>query len=534
MTFAFLFLTYDNFTHPDKIWEFTKTQNIYIHPKNRELVSPIFRPYIIDSVIETKWGESSIVDATIHLLSESYQSEDNTWFVLLSQDSYPLHSFDTFEKKIAKISPEEKSMFNLKSENRGLSKTSQWWILNRNDVKIILENNLKYRREFQMGKKSDGAFDEFYFLSLLRAFNTMYEFINIKVMYDDFQEGTIQKSPKIFNKLLKYDKNEIEKNESLFIRKVTPKFTMETYVTKRNLIIVYIGTETDQIKILGNVGIDTDLIILSSIKLELIHPDIVVRSICLIQIIYTFVLDTILSLSSSKYITIWDSVLYTTEKYDLSNIYSLETLIEDKLPFDGLTNNPKQFKFVNDKNGNVAFHKDNTKNNRESLIKTHIPRRKFIPNLPTTMRDWESPSYDTPSPVIISTPESPLFTLDSPPVGLINFVDNSTPSPPFIPFHERLDTGPEQFIIPKCVRKPSTPEVITEFVPKRVSIKVKKRKNITLTVKNDSHLKELSNKESPLPNGITIKIGKRCPKGSKTHKYKDKVVCIKVNLDEMK
>jgi hypothetical protein len=530
MTFAFLFLTYDNFTHPDKIWEFTKTQNIYIHPKCPDNVLPRFRPYIIESVVETKWGASSIVDATIHLLSESYQSEDNTWFVLLSQDSYPLYSFDTFEKKITKMSPQSRSIFNLKGETSGLSKTSQWWILNRNDVKIILDNDLEYRKMFRMGKKSDGAFDEFYFLSLLRSFNEMYDFIDKRVMYDDFQEGTIQKSPKIFNKLLKYDKNEIEKNESLFVRKVTPNFTMETYETKRDLIVVYIGTETEQLNILENIKINVDLIILSSIKLELINPDIVLRSICSIQIIYTFVLDTILSLSSSKYITIWDSVLYTTEKYDLSNVYSLESLIEDKLPFDGLTNNPKQFKFINDKNGNVAFYKDNKKDNHKSLVKMRIPRRKYIPNLPTNMRDWESPQYDTPSPVI-RTPDSPLFTLNSPPEGLTNFVDNSTPSPPFIPFHERLVASPEKFIIPKCVKKSLTPEMITEFVPKRVSIKVKKRKNLTSSVKKDSPIKD---KESPLPNGITIKIGKRCPKGSKTHKYKDKIVCIEVNVNETK
>jgi hypothetical protein len=32
---------------------------------------------------------------------------------------------------------------------------------------------------------------------------------------------------------------------------------------------------------------------------------------------------------------------------------------------------------------------------------------------------------------------------------------------------------------------------------------------------------------SPLPEGMFIKTGNRCPNGSKTHKYKDKTVCKK-------
>ena len=113
MTFAFLFLTYDNFTHPDVVWNFVKTENVYIHPKYPEHVIPKFRPFIIDSLCKTKWGELSIVDATISLLKESYSTKDNTWFVLLSGDSYPIHSFDTFKTKFKRESNGEKSLFNL-------------------------------------------------------------------------------------------------------------------------------------------------------------------------------------------------------------------------------------------------------------------------------------------------------------------------------------------------------------------------------------------------------------------------------------
>jgi hypothetical protein len=53
-----------------------------------------------------------------------------------------------------------------------------------------------------------------------------------------------------------------------------------------------------------------------------------------------------------------------------------------------------------------------------------------------------------------------------------------------------------------------------------------KKKKIVKTI-DPSALPEIvtSNKESPLPQGITIKNKKICPKGSRSFKYKDKIVC---------
>ena len=68
MTFAFLFLIYDNFTNPQIIRKFTMHDNIYIHPKNPNKVDSFFKPYIIQNLINTKWGEFSIVEATLNLL----------------------------------------------------------------------------------------------------------------------------------------------------------------------------------------------------------------------------------------------------------------------------------------------------------------------------------------------------------------------------------------------------------------------------------------------------------------------------------
>ena len=522
MTFAFLFLTNEGLTHPDVLWNFVKTQNVYIHPKEPKLIQQKFRPYIIDSLVETKWGESSIVDATINLLDESYSSEENTWFVLLSQDAYPLQSFEEFKKKINGKS----SMFNLINTNGSITKTSQWWILHRDDVKLILENNEKYRKIFTINKKSDGAFDEFYFLSLLKWLNPTHKFVDKKVMYDDFQEGTIQKNPKIYNKLIECDKNKMV--DSYFLRKVTPNFSLKVHKIKKELNVVYIGTETDQQKILTSLSNDDfDLFILSAIKIDLIHPDILSRSICVIQIIYKFLLETILSLSYEKCLESWNSILFTTEKYDLSKPYNLDGLSpNNNLPLKNETIFPniKQFIVIKDINGNVAYYKKNETNNKVKKIR--IPRNKYVPNLPT-FNDWESPSYDDTTQHISShdndvisppyIPSSPM-NISSPNNGVISppyvrSIPKNTPSPrnDDVPGHLYTSSNNEPFIVPKCVRKVSTPPTIEAKSPKRVMIKVKRNR--------------LNVIEPPQSNGMTLKIGKKCPKGTKTHKMNDKIYC---------
>ena len=50
MSYAFLFLTYDNFVNKDIIKEFTKDQNIYIHPKFPNNVDNYFKSFIINDL----------------------------------------------------------------------------------------------------------------------------------------------------------------------------------------------------------------------------------------------------------------------------------------------------------------------------------------------------------------------------------------------------------------------------------------------------------------------------------------------------
>jgi hypothetical protein len=175
--------------------------------------------------------------------------------------------------------------------------------------------------------------------------------------------------------------------------------------------------------------------------IELIHPDILSKSICVIQIIYKFLLETILSLSYEKCLESWGSILFTTEKYDLSkhndivNDLSLNNL---PLPIETIFPNIKQFIVIKDINGYIAYYKKNENYNR--VRKMRIPRNKYIPNLPT-FKDWESPSYDddSTSPSYISPPYiHPSPTNISPPYippspTNTSLQHNDTLSPPYIP-----------------------------------------------------------------------------------------------------
>jgi len=349
MSFAFLFLIYDNFTDQTSIKEFIKNQNIYIHPKYPEKVNDYFKKYIIKNLVDTEWGTYSIVEATLNLLKEAYKNKTNEFFILLSQDSIPIYKYNKFLKIFNKIY-ENKSIFNYKNNKDNYWKTSQWWILKRSDVKIIIENEEKYKNKFIQIDKIFGAYDEVYFLSVLKLNNPKYEFTNIKIMYDKWLKNIIQKSPQYFNHLLKNNISDIKNNNSLFIRKILPNFSLKEYKTKKKLYIIYIGTETDQSNIIVNDSFD--FIILISIKLNLIKKEIIEKAIYIVNIIYKFFYESILAICNEKYIANWSIIIFTSEKF---NMKSIKNISKEKkmLPYN-LKNN-LEFYYINDNNNNLAF-----------------------------------------------------------------------------------------------------------------------------------------------------------------------------------
>jgi len=338
MQVAFLFLTYDNFTNQNIMKKFLINQNIYIHPKYPNNVNLYFKKYIIENLIETKWSEYSIVQATINLLKKAFENTNNKWFVLLSEDCYPLMNINKFKNHLNKF---DKSLFFFKEKNK-YWKTSQWWILIRDDVETILNNHINIIIDMK------GAVDEYYFLSLLKKNNSNYKFINYPVMYDKWLNDTTQKNPQYFNHLLIDDIRYIKLHNCFFIRKITNLFTLNKYKTKKKLYVLYIGTETNQNNIIFNNNFDIILII--SININLIKKEIINSSIYIINIIYKFYYDTILSICNQDYIKKWQIVIFTTEKFNLNNYNQI-----DKQP--KLLNNKSDIKFyyITDNNNNLAF-----------------------------------------------------------------------------------------------------------------------------------------------------------------------------------
>jgi hypothetical protein len=315
MEYAFLYLTYNE---PNKSIKYLikKGYNIYIHSKNK---INKYKEYVIPNIIETEWGQMSIVNAEINLLKEAYKNNNNKYFILCSEDCFLLHS--NIEKYINK----KYSMFSFIKQYNNFYKTEQWWILIRNDVKVILATEHKYTNIFN-NIKLNGVPDENYFLTILQKENTNYKYINSNYMYTSWLKLSVYKHPKIFNKLTKYDIIDIQKKKSLFIRKVTANFTLNKYVNNKILYIVLIGTETNYINyLLEN---DLDFIIVTSLKINNINSLLLKKCICIYSIIFKFYNKFIkdICITHKKYLLQWDKIYFIPEIFNFNDINMVNKL----------------------------------------------------------------------------------------------------------------------------------------------------------------------------------------------------------------
>lgn len=241
MKIAFCFLTYKNILHP-AIWApYFENNNVYIHPKQRNYINNEHNCYVIPTIIDTVWGERSIVDATILLLEQAFIDNDNKWFILCSEDSCPLKSYTDFYNFFEKQSL---SIFNVMDSNK--NKTSQWWALSRTDVGLLLENKQSFSKIFDdISKKyRKQAVDELFFLNALKQIKSDYTFTNGCVHYVKWFSEWVSKHPTAFNRLLEEDINNINNQSCWFIRKTFPTFQSELIDKKPNCIIMCIGSES--------------------------------------------------------------------------------------------------------------------------------------------------------------------------------------------------------------------------------------------------------------------------------------------------
>jgi len=356
---GFLFLTYGDPIHdaylekylenkPDSIFE----NRVYVHPKYpNTMKNPFFKSHVIDNLIETEWGNISIVNATLELL-KSAQNDGCEWFVLLSQDTYPIQSMQNLHEV---LSTSTNSFFDYIDNRDGLSKTSQWWILNSVDANTIITKSDEFKRTTPIHKNTFGAADELYFLTLLKRYNSRYTFTNRKPIYTRWLKTVISKHPVLFNRLTNYDYNDI--NNSFFIRKTTSNFNNSPIEPKKHLVVVYIGTESHYDYSSIERMRDTDYIVISAIPLD--GPNskkwakLLENSLYIYEIIYKFYYPTVLEiLELLKKMNYWKQITFLSESFHFSNIN--QNIISSKiaLPY---RDSPRIFYKIQDNKGNPGW-----------------------------------------------------------------------------------------------------------------------------------------------------------------------------------
>ena len=242
---ALCFLTYENLTQC-KIWnklvkDTTNKFNIYIHNKNDFTENETdFNKYIIKNKINTKWGNISLVNATLLLFKEAYENVNNKFFILLSDKCLPLFNLNVIYDKINKLNTNLIHVVENNNENKldcfynslidksyfnkeDFKKQSQWMVLDRETVKFLINNditNAVFGDNFWIP-------DEYYFINIL--IKNKINYINKSVTHVEWVRE--EKScdwwiPYIYKdndleKIKEIIKKNNETDECLFIRKVS-------------------------------------------------------------------------------------------------------------------------------------------------------------------------------------------------------------------------------------------------------------------------------------------------------------------------
>lgn len=193
---AFLFLIYDQIDHEDLWYEFFSKDDkdrhsIYVHYKYDKKLRYL-ENCKLSKCYDTAWGHISLVAAQNLLLREAMKDSTNDRFVFCSGTCVPLKSFEYVYKSI----DPKFSYFNMRPDeecfprcnnavkyiNREhIKKASQWCILNRNHVELMLATD-KYMEWF-----NDTIGDEHCYISYLHRMELQNELI---LQYNDAEYAT--------------------------------------------------------------------------------------------------------------------------------------------------------------------------------------------------------------------------------------------------------------------------------------------------------------------------------------------------------
>jgi broad specificity phosphatase PhoE len=303
MKIGILLLTIENPFFPDNLKEYlNENTKLYIHAKYPDKIDSYFKKYLIKKLVDTKWGDMSLVSATLNLLEDAYN--ECNYFYLISGDTYIINKPEIFDL----------SCFDFMKEYNGIYKSSQWWGLNKQDAKILINTRNKYKDYFK-NIKLDGAYDENYFLTVLNKQVKNYKYTMKRVMYVKWLDNVIAKHPIIFNKLTEC--NIYLSRNSFFIRKSLKTFKNEKVSTREKLHIFYIGSETNQNEILKMDLKNIDYVLITSIEIDKIDENIIKNTFYIMPIIWKFYEETKKSLEKDIILSSWNKILFYPEKFKI-------------------------------------------------------------------------------------------------------------------------------------------------------------------------------------------------------------------------
>jgi hypothetical protein len=230
MKLAFLFLIYDEINHEDIWYKFFKDVNpnrysIHIHYKENKPLK-YFEKYKLKETIPTKYGDISLVHAQKLLLKEAFKDPDNTRFIFLSNSCIPIKKFDYIytifnisEYNHFEIAPNSQCFPRCNSilkylEAKDIHKASQWCSLKRDDVRLILNDDI-------IIKYFEGIFapDEHYFITILNLLGSKIRNQGITFVNWDDSEDPDGCSPKTYYIITETELRNIKKSQYMFARK---------------------------------------------------------------------------------------------------------------------------------------------------------------------------------------------------------------------------------------------------------------------------------------------------------------------------
>lgn len=220
---AFCFLTYDNLSKPE-LWNIffgsidKNKYNIYLN--NKYNFRGEYDKYIIKNrYINTKWGDISLIIATIKLLECAFNDIDNEYFILLSDKCIPLYNFNIIYNKIIEVGKSWVYTYNGSCvdyaklsnlfEHKKILRNSQWVLLKRDIVNFIINNKniIKLFNDVSIP-------DEIFFGYLFTHYN--FDYYNCHMTYVKWENN--RPHPKSYDDITSDIINFT--GESLFIRKI--------------------------------------------------------------------------------------------------------------------------------------------------------------------------------------------------------------------------------------------------------------------------------------------------------------------------